>query len=81
MPSLTPRFTVLCCENACFTKSSVFSWERRRYKRTYLQKRSRLTESRLVIARAGGGGREVLREFGVSRYTRLDIEWLNNNVP
>lgn len=28
-----------------------------------------------------GWGREVLWEFGVSRYTRLDIEWLNNNVP
>ena len=55
---------------------------KKRYKRTYLQNRNRLTdiENRLVFAKGEGGGRGTEWEFGVSRCKLLHLEWINNKV-
>ena len=55
---------------------------KKRYKWTYLQNRSRLTdiENRLVIAKGKGGGGGMDQEFGISRCKLLYIDWINNKV-
>ena len=37
-------------------------------------------ENRLVVAKGEGGGGGTEWEFGVSRFTLLYIEWINNKV-
>ena len=53
------------------------------YKWTYLQNRSRLTDTEIRLVVAGGrsrGGREMDWEFGICRCKRLNLEWINNKV-
>ena len=38
------------------------------------------TESRLVVAKGGGGGSGIDWEFGVSRCNLLHLEWISNEI-
>ena len=45
-----------------------------------LQNRNRLTdlENELMVTRGEGGGKQIVREFGIHMYTLLYLKWITN---